>query len=212
MSELDFKFDLQLFADGGDDSGQDDAGGADDADTDDKGGKDDADDKGGKSKDDSVDIQLKIADAVKKELAKARKQWDKEAENKAKEKKRLEQLSDDERAKAELEKAQKDLADKEAELTRKELKLEMNKVLAERSIPLQFMDYLIAEDSESTLKRITEFEKEFKKAVKAAVDEKLKGKAPAAGGPSAGPGSDNGSRKAKSAFFEAIYKNQTRKS
>ena len=33
MSELDFKFDLQLFADGGDDSGQDDAGGADDADT-----------------------------------------------------------------------------------------------------------------------------------------------------------------------------------
>ena len=212
MSELDFKFDLQLFADGGDDSGQDDAGGADDADTDDKGGKDDADDKGGKSKDDSVDIQLKIAEAVKKELAKARKQWDKEAENKAKEKKRLEQLSDDERAKAELEKAQKDLADKEAELTRKELKLEMNKVLAERSIPLQFMDYLIAEDSESTLKRITEFEKEFKKAVKAAVDEKLKGKAPAAGGTAAGAGGDNGSRKAKSAFFEAIYKNQTRKS
>ena len=65
MSELDFKFDLQLFADGGDDSGQDDAGGADDADTDDKGGKDDADDKGGKSKEDSVDIQLKIAEAVK---------------------------------------------------------------------------------------------------------------------------------------------------
>ena len=212
MSALDFKFDLQLFADGGDDSGQDDAGGADDADTDDKGGKDDADDKGGKSKDDSVAIQLKIAEAVKKELAKARKQWDKEAETKAKEKKRLEKLSDDERAKAELEKVQKELADKEAELTRKELKLEMNKVLSERSIPLQFMDYLIDEDSESTLKRITEFEKEFKKAVKAAVDEKLKGKAPAAGGPSAGPGSDNGSRKAKSAFFEAIYKNQTRKS
>ena len=203
MSELDFKFDLQLFADGGDDSGQDDAGGADDADT---------DDKGGKSKDDSVDIQLKIAEAVKKELAKARKQWDKEAENKAKEKKRLEKLSDDERAKAELEKVQKELADKEAELTRKELKLEMNKVLSERSIPLQFMDYLIDEDSESTLKRITEFEKEFKKAVKAAVDEKLKGKAPAAGDPSAGAGGDNGSRKAKSAFFEAIYKNQTRKS
>ena len=39
MSELDFKFDLQLFADGGDDSGQDDAGGADDADTDDKIGR-----------------------------------------------------------------------------------------------------------------------------------------------------------------------------
>ena len=212
MSELDFKFDLQLFADGGNDSGQDDAGGADDADTDDKGGKDDADDKGGKSKEDSVDIQLKIADAVKKELAKARKQWEKEAENKAKEKKRLEQLSDDERAKAELEKAQKDLADKEAELTRKELKLEMNKVLAERSIPLQFMDYLIAEDSESTLKRITEFEKEFKKAIKAAVDEKLKGKAPAAGGTTDGACGDNGRKKKKSAFFEAIYKNQTRKS
>ncbi|MBQ2011138.1 MAG: DUF4355 domain-containing protein, partial [Selenomonadaceae bacterium] len=94
----------------------------------------------------------------------------------------------------------------------KELKLEMNKVLSERSIPLQFMDYLIDEDSESTLQRITEFEKEFKKAVKAAVDEKLKGKAPAAGGTAAGSGSDGGSRKAKSAFFEAIYKNQTRKS
>lgn len=211
MSEFDFKFDLQLFAESGDDGGQDDAGGTDDTAEDDT-GKDNPDDKSGKPKEDGIDIQLKIAEAVKKELAKARKQWDKEAESKAKEKKRLEQLSDDERAKAELEKAQKDLADKEAELTRKELKLEMNKVLAERSIPLQFMDYLIAEDSESTLKRITEFEKEFKKAVKSAVDEKLKGKAPAAGGSSVGAGNDGGSRKAKSAFFEAIYKNQTRKS
>lgn len=204
MFMYDFKFNLQLFAEGGD--MQNDPSPADNP----KDGPDNPNDNPKDSPDDGgQDVQSKINEAVKIALAKAKKDWQKEAEKKAKEQKRLEQLSADERAKEELKQAQKDLAAKEEELTRKELKLEMNKVLAERGIPLQFMDYLIDKDSESTLKRITDFEKEFKKAVKTAVDEKLKGKAPITGG--GNPGGKADGKKTVSAFFDAIYKNQTRK-
>ena len=157
------------------------------------------------------DVQAKIDAAVAARLAEAKTKWEKEYQKKAaaekKEAERLSKLSEDERKAAELENSRKELEAKEAELKKKELKLEMVKVLAERSIPVQFMDYLIAEDSESTLSRITTFEKEFKKAVEDGVNEKLKGKAPAAGGTRTntdGAGVNNG-------FFDAIYKNQVKR-
>lgn len=70
---------------------------------------------------------------------------------------------------------------KEKELQRKELMLEMTKILVERKIPVQFMEYLIADYRESTLEKITIFEKQYKSAIENDVNEKLKGKAPTAG-------------------------------
>lgn len=84
----------------------------------------------------------------------------------------------------------------------------MVKVLSDRKIPVEFMDYLIADDNESTMDRIKTFDKQFKKAVEAAVNEKLKGKAPKAGGTGVG---GNGGGSAKNSFFEAIYKNQAKR-
>lgn len=203
MEDNKFIFDLQRFANGGD------AGG-------DGGTGDSAADGESKPKSDppenkSDDTQAKIDAAVAARLAEAKTKWEKEYQKKAdaekKEAERLSKLSEDERKAAELENSRKELEAKEAELKKKELKLEMVKVLAERSIPVQFMDYLIAEDSESTLSRITTFEKEFKKAVEDGVNEKLKGKAPAAGGTRTntdGAGVNNG-------FFDAIYKNQVKR-
>ena len=52
----------------------------------------------------------------------------------------------------------------------------MTKVLAERNLPVEFTDFLIAEDNEKTLERIKTFEKKYKKAIEDAVNEKLKGK------------------------------------
>lgn len=198
MSDNLFDFDLQRF---GDDAG--DSAGADNA-SDNKPKTDPADDK-------QDDTQAKIDAAVTARLADEKTKWEKEYQKKAaaekKEAERLSKLSEDERKAAELENSRKELEAKEAELKKKELKLEMVKVLAERSIPVQFMDYLIAEDSESTLSRITTFEKEFKKAVEDGVNEKLKGKAPASGGTRTntdGAGVNNG-------FFDAIYKNQVKR-
>ena len=202
-----FSFDLQRFADGGGDGG--DAGAA-GGDNDDDAGAVGGDNDGGDGADpnDDAAVQARIDAAV----TAAQKKWEKSYQKKAaaakKEADRISKLSEDERAKEELEANRKELEAKEQELTRKELKLEMVKVLAKRNIPVQFMDYLIADDNESTLKRITDFEKEYKKAVEAGVNEKLKGKAPQAGGSTLG---GKGGAGVKNGFFEAIYKNQARR-
>ena len=200
-----FDFDLQRFADG--DAGAGDAGATGDNSAGADGAAGDNKPKADPPQDKPEDVQAKI-DAA---LAAAKTKWEKEYQKKAaaekKEAERLSKLSEDERKAAELENSRKELEAKEAELKKKELKLEMVKVLAERSIPVQFMDYLIAEDSESTLSRITTFEKEFKKAVEDGVNEKLKGKAPAAGGTRTG---ENGAG-VTNGFFDAIYKNQVKR-
>ena len=202
-------FDLQLFADGADSGGGSTdavAGGGSSAENEnteaDAAAKAEAKEKA----EAEAAQQKKIDEAV----AKALKEYQKKAEAEKKEAERLSKLSEEERKKAEAEKREKELAEKESELKRKELKLEMVKVLADRNIPVQFMDYFVAEDNESTLKRITEFEKAYKKAVEDAVNEKLKGKAPAAGNrfledqrQSAGV--------SKNGFFDAIYKNQSKR-
>ena len=200
-----FDFDLQRFADG--DAGAGDAGAAGDNSAGADGAAGDNKPKVDPPQDKPEDVQAKIDAALAAAKAKWEKEYQKKAAAEKKEAERLSKLSEDERKAAELENSRKELEAKEAELKKKELRLEMVKVLADRKIPVQFMDYLIAEDSESTLSRITTFEKEFKKAVEDGVNEKLKGKAPAAGGTRTntdGAGVNNG-------FFDAIYKNQVKR-
>lgn len=200
-----FDFDLQRFADG--DAAAGDAGAAGDNSAGADGAAGDNKPKADPPQDKPEDVQAKIDAALAAAKAKWEKEYQKKAAAEKKEAERLSKLSEDERKAAELENSRKELEAKEAELKKKELRLEMVKVLADRKIPVQFMDYLIAEDSESTLSRITTFEKEFKKAVEDGVNEKLKGKAPAAGGTRTG---ENGAG-VTNGFFDAIYKNQVKR-
>ena len=208
MSDFDFKFDLQLFA-GGADGGAGDAGEGTQAGADDVNATGTADD-GAKDTFDQDAVDAKIADALKD----ARKQWEKEA--KAKEKKakadaqRLEKLSEEERTREELENLRKELELKEANVARKELELSMTKVLAKEGVPHEFLNHLIGEDSESTLKNIKGFKKLFDKKVEEAVNERLKSKTPEAGGISLG-GLNNGNIGGKQAFMNAIFSNQARR-
>lgn len=212
MKDEMFIMDLQLFADGGDAGGSDganDAGGKDDNTKDGKAGSAKEGGEGGKTdpaKD--AEVQKRIDDAV----AAAQKKWEKEYQKKAeaakKEADRLSKLSEDERKKAELENTRKELEAKEKELQTKELKLEMVKVLSDRKIPVEFMDFLISEDSESTMKNITTFEVALKKLVEAQVNEKLKGKAPKAGD---GTGGNGGGTGVENGFFKAIHDNQVKR-
>lgn len=198
-------FNLQRFADTGEASGSGEQDTTAKTEVKEGGAADKPADTG--KQNDEAAIQKRIDDA----LAAAKSKWEKDYKRKAeaakKEAERLSKLSDDERAKAELENSRKELEAKEQELKKKELKLEMVKVLSDRHIPVDFMDYLIAEDSESTMSRITTFEKAFKKAIEAGVNEKLKGKAPKAGTPKAGATGTP----VKNGFFDAIYKNQVKR-
>lgn len=151
------------------------------------------------------DIQVKIDAAVSKATAKFEAELKKRELAAKQEAERLSKLSDDERAKAELETMRSELAAKEAILNRKEREIEMTKVLEKRGIPLKFMDFFITDDNESTLDRITSFEKEYKKAIEDGVNERLKGKTPKN---SSTPSADN---LAKNGFFTTILENQIKR-
>lgn len=210
-------FDLQLFTDGGDGagatgsdgsegkSGAGDSGGAAGA----KGGDGKGDDgKNDAGKTTPEEIAAKVAEGI----AAAKEKWEQEfaakAEAKRKEEERLSKLSDDERKKAKLEAAEAELIKKAQELKIKELKLEVVEDLTKRNIPVSFLDYLVDADSEKTLARITNFEKEYKKAIEVAVTERLKGKTPKAGDKGSGKGVE---QRAKSGFLADLKSVQARK-
>ncbi len=214
-------FDLQRFSNGdGAGAGDVAAGGESDAGA--AGGKGEGSDGAGKSnegsqkgeagKNGAAQSKEEIAAKVAEGVAAAKEKWEQEfaakAEAKRKEEERLSKLSDDERKKAKLEAAEAELTKKAQELKIKELKLEVVEDLTKRNIPVSFLDYLVDTDSEKTLARITNFEKEYKKAIDAAVTERLKGKTPKAGDKGS---SEVGVSRAKSGFLGDLKSMQARK-
>lgn len=203
MEEQVFTFDLQRFTEG--EAGAAGSGG-------DHAGKDGQGGDAGKG-DTKAYTQADIDAALTAKLAEEKSKWEKEYQQKAeaakKEQERLSKLSDDERKRAEIEKTQLELLAKEKELKIKELKLEVVEDLTKRGIPVSFLDYLVVDaDSEKTLGRITNFEKEFKKAVDTAVNERLKGKTPKAG---SGTAVDK-TKPSGSGFLDTMRKAQVKRS
>ena len=68
-----------------------------------------------------------------------------------------------------------ELADREAAITKGELKAEAKNTLAEKKLPVSLADLLVYTDADSCNKSIATIEKVFQEAVEAAVQEKLKG-------------------------------------
>lgn len=214
----DFDFGLQRFADGGDgaegaDGGENTGKGVEGDKGTDGGKKGDSDGAGKSEAEREAEVQKRIDDAVAKAVKKTEAEFRRKAEAEKKEAERLSKLSEEERRKAELEAKEQELATKEKDYQRNVLKLEMVKVLTERNIPVEFMDYFIAEDSESTLKRITDFEKAYKKAIQDGVDAKLKSTEPPIGksGKNNAPGAEDQDAGVKNGFFDTIYKNQSKR-
>lgn len=205
---LEMKFNLQMFADGGGEGGGDGQQEQQNPATAENNDNPDGGEKKSENKPSDVDIDAKIAEA----LSKAQKNFEdtlKKREAAAKKEAELSKLSDAERQKAEIENGRKELELKEKELQRKELMLEMTKVLAERNLPVEFTEYLIAENSESTLERIKTFEKKYKAAIEAAVNERLKGKAPQSGNKNPSTGGNNS--RGKDDFLKVILDNQVKR-
>ena len=205
---LEMKFNIQMFADGGGEGGGDGQQEQQNQATAENNDNPDGGDKKSENKTSEIDIDAKIAEA----LSKAQKNFEdtlKKREAAAKKEAELSKLSDAERQKAEIENGRKELELKEKELQRKELMLEMTKVLAERNLPVEFTEYLIAENSESTLERIKTFEKKYKAAIEAAVNERLKGKAPQSGNKNPSTGGNNS--RGKDDFLKVILDNQVKR-
>lgn len=140
--------------------------------------------------------QVEAARAAAKAEAKA--EYDRELAAKLEEKlteaEKLAKMTDDERKKFDLEKREQDLNSKEKAITLRELKAETAKSLAEKGLPAEVLDLVLADDAETTAKRTDTFKSVFDAAVQAAVEERLKGKAPSGGGGGGGKSAEDQAR------------------
>jgi hypothetical protein len=100
----------------------------------------------------------------------------KQAEKFNKEKAEYEKLRDmDEKQRAEYEfnKRVEEFELKEKEFNLIQNKLSASKVLAERGLPVGFVDYIVAEDADTMMDNITTFEREWKAAINDAITTRL---------------------------------------
>lgn len=202
---MDFKFDLQLFADGGTEPGKQNEGG------DDNKNSQPANTESNNSPKtfSQEDIEAEIVKRMANEKAKWEKEYKKKAEHERKEQERLSKLSEDERREAEWKQKNADLEAREEALKLKEQQAEAVSVLNSRGIPVAFMPFLVTgTDNDKNMENITIFERELKKLVDAQVKEKLKGKTPNAGNSN---NIDKGSSSRKGSIIDIIKKNQVKR-
>lgn len=90
-------------------------------------------------------------------------------------------MDEESKAAYEKEQAAKKLAEREAEIARRELKADARGVLAEKEVPAEFLDMLLGKDMKETTKNVETFKSRFDAAVQAQVEKRLVGKTPQSG-------------------------------
>lgn len=111
-------------------------------------------------------------------IAKQKAKWEKEAEEKVNEAKKLAKMNADQKAEYEAQKKEAELAKREAEINRRELTATAKEELSSRELPLSLADILTYDSAESVKASMDTVEKVFRDAVEKAVNEKLKGTPP----------------------------------
>lgn len=111
-----------------------------------------------------------IKSNVDRALAKANKE--------AEEAKKLAKMNAEQKAKYELEQAEKKLAEREAEVTRRELTAEAKSILSERGLSTDLHSLLNYESAETVQANIDALEKAIQQSTEKAVEERLKGSTP----------------------------------
>lgn len=113
-------------------------------------------------------------------------QWKKKSEKEMQEKAReveeaekLKRMSEQERQQAEIKKQLDEFNKMKSEMAREKLLNQTAKELSTRNLPIEFSEFVMAEDSEKTMERLNIFNEKFNAAVKKEVDkqvnERLKG-------------------------------------
>jgi hypothetical protein len=102
---------------------------------------------------------------------------------KLKEAEKLSQMNEQQKFQYQLEQREAAIAEKEKELALAENKAEASKILAEKGLSLQLVDFVVAESAEDMNANIQLLDKAFKESVKAEVNKRLTGNAPKKGLP-----------------------------
>lgn len=91
---------------------------------------------------------------------------------------KLKEMDDAQRKEYEFDKKVKEFEAKEREFNLMQNKLSASKVMADRGLPVNFVDYIVAEDAETMMSNINAFEKEWKAAIADAVSARLASPSP----------------------------------
>lgn len=174
--------DLQLFADGGNDPEGARGGGA--------GGDGDAElpsfDDFLKGEGNQEEFNRRVNEAVSAAVKNANEKWQILTDDKVSEAEKLAKMTKEEKDQYLRNKQEKDLADREANITKRELMAEAKNTLVEKKLPAGLAEVLNYTDADSCKKSIETVERAFQAAVQEAVEERLKGGKP----PKKAPGSD----------------------
>lgn len=132
------------------------------------------------------EMQEWLQKAIQSETDKVRTQYSKQLKQLETEKETLlkEKMTEEEKAKYELEKQRQELFNKETALKRQTVELEATNLLAAAQVPIDFKQFVLGEDVESTKQRIDDFKKLWDTAVSEEVTKRM-----ASGGRSRPPGS-----------------------
>lgn len=112
----------------------------------------------------------------------ARQKWEADAKAQADEAAKLAKMKADEKTEYERQKRETALAEREAAITKRELRAEAVTQLAEKGLPSALADLLDYSSAENCKKSMESAEKAFGEAVEKSVNDKLKGKPPKTGG------------------------------
>ena len=91
---------------------------------------------------------------------------------------KLREMDEAQKKEYEFNKRVAELEAKEKEFALTQNKLSASKVLADRGLPIQFVDYVVAEDAETMMQNINTFETAWKAAVADAVNARIASPAP----------------------------------
>ena len=127
------------------------------------------------------EVQELLQREADRRVSSALKKQQRQFENKIAEAEKLRGMDEAQRKEYEFNQKVAELEKKEREFNLAQNKLEASKVLANRGLPIEFVEYIVADDADTMLENINVFEKAFKAAVADAVSKKLASPAPKTG-------------------------------
>lgn len=127
-------------------------------------------------------VQSEADKRVTEALKTARAKWEKEEEEAKKEEERLQSLTQKQREEELKAKQLKELEDTKAELQRVYLERDTIDRLTEENVPVQFKDFLMGKNAETTNENIKAFKEIYEAEVQKGVEQRLKGTTPSVAG------------------------------
>ena len=115
----------------------------------------------------------KLNKVLSREREKYEAQLEERVQKALSEDKRLSQLSETDRRAEELTAREKELAEKELNIKRTEIKNDAISELVERKLPKEFVEYLSTDNEEETFNNIKEFDELFKKTLSDSIENEI---------------------------------------